>query len=217
MILFALTITFAAFDWLMSLDAHWYSTIFGVYVFAGAVVGLLAFITIVAVNFHRNDILKDEITFEHYHDLGKLLFAFIVFWGYMAFSQYFLIWYSNIPEETLWFLHRWEGSWKVVTLLIVFGHFVVPFFILFPRFTKRNKFVLFMMAFWILMMHWVDLYWIAMPSLHHHGVHISWMDFTTMIGIGGIFIWLMWRKLSANPLLPVNDPRLEKSFKFINV
>ena len=129
------------------------------------------------------------ITVEHVHDLGKFLFSFTVFWGYMAFSQYFLIWYANIPEETIWFLHRWEGSWKYITLVLVFGHFLIPFLALMPRAAKRNFTFMRIISIWILFMHFFDLYWIAMPTLHKHGFHFSWMDLTSMIGIGGIFIW----------------------------
>ncbi|MCP4632333.1 MAG: hypothetical protein GY855_05360, partial [candidate division Zixibacteria bacterium] len=164
----------------------------------------------------RNNILINEITFEHYHDIGKLIFAFIIFWAYMAFSQYFLIWYGNIPEETVWFLHRWNGSWKNITLLIVFGHFIIPFFLLFPQGIKRNPVLLSIMAVWILIMHWVDLFWLVMPSFQHHGFHISWIDLTTMIGIGGAFIWLFMKYLISQPLISIKDPRLNKSIKFIS-
>jgi len=110
MIAFAVTVSFASFDWMMSLDAHWYSTIFGVYIFSGATVAVLAFMILVALYLRRRGILSEVISVEHYFDLGKLLFAFLIFWGYMAFSQYLLIWYGNIPEETVWYLDRWQGS-----------------------------------------------------------------------------------------------------------
>ncbi|MBD3233305.1 MAG: hypothetical protein GF315_06230 [candidate division Zixibacteria bacterium] len=216
MVLFAVSVTFAAFDWLMSLDAHWYSTIFGVYVFSGALVAIISVLIILMALFRRLGILDAEVTYEHYHDLGKLLFAFMVFWAYMAFSQYFLIWYGNIPEETIWFMHRWEGSWKAVTMLLVLGHFAIPFFILIVRGTKRNLKALTFMAAWLLALHWVDLYWIIFPSLHHHGAQISWMDLTAFIGIGGLFLSIFIRQLSRHPVVPVNDPNLEKSVKFIN-
>jgi hypothetical protein len=211
MILFALTITFAAFDWLMSLDAHWYSTIFGAYIFAGAVLGLLAFLVLAVLTLQRHDALREVISPEHYHDLGKLLFAFTVFWAYMAFSQYFLIWYGNIPEETIWFLQRGEGTWLHVSLLLVIGHFGVPFFFLFPQPAKRNPKALRFISVWLLVMHWVDLYWIVMPSLHHHGVHLSWIDLACMAGIGGIFVWRFWRTVVPHPLVPVGDPLLDAS------
>jgi hypothetical protein len=216
MILFALSITFASFDWLMSLDAHWYSTIFGVYVFGGSLLAILTFLVIFGSLLRKKGILKEVITIEHYHDLGKFLFAFIIFWGYIGFSQYFLIWYANIPEETIWYLHRWEGSWKIITLILVFGHFLIPFLILMPRAVKRNLNALKITAIWIIIMHWIDIYWLVLPNLHHHGVHISWMDLTAAIGIGGLFIWYFLNKFYAQALVPVNDPRLEISIRMKN-
>jgi hypothetical protein len=216
MILFALSITFASFDWLMSLDAHWYSTIFGVYVFGGSLLAALTFLVIFGSLLRKKGILKEVITIEHYHDLGKFLFAFIIFWGYIGFSQYFLIWYANIPEETIWYLHRWEGSWNIITMVLVFGHFLVPFLILMPRAVKRNLVVLKITSIWIIIMHWIDIYWLVLPNLHHHGVHISWMDLTATIGIGGLFIWYFLNKFYAHSLVPVNDPRLEISIRMKN-
>ncbi len=216
MILFGFTVTFASFDWLMSLNPHWYSTIYGVYIFSGGVMAMFASIAIVATYLQSRGILKETITTVHYHDLGKLLFAFMIFWAYMAFSQYFLIWYANIPEETVWFADRWKGSWKTVSLLIVFGHFVIPFFALISQAAKRNPVRLSLIALWLLLMHWVDLYWNVVPTLHPDSAHISWMDLTTMVGIGGIFLWLFWRRLLTNPLVPTGDPNLQKSIKFVS-
>jgi len=215
MFLFAITITLAAFDWLMSLDAHWYSTIYGVYVFAGSFLALLAVLVLIVLCLRSKGILKDAITSEHDHDLGKLMFAFTIFWGYMAFSQYLLIWYGNIPEETVWFLHRWTGSWKTASLVLVFGQFVVPFFVLFPQTIKRIPVVMKLVALWLLIMHWVDLYWLIMPSLHHE-VHFSWMDLTSMVGIGGVFLWFFWRGMTSRPLVPIKDPTLEASIRSIS-
>jgi hypothetical protein len=216
MIAFALTMTLAAFDWLMSLDPHWYSTIFGAYIFAGSAVAILAFLPLTAICMRRRGVMAEMITVEHYHDMGKLLFAFLVFWAYMAFSQYFLIWYGNIPEETIWFLHRWEGSWKTVTLFLVFGHFVGPFFILITRGAKRNLTMLKVFAIWMLFMHWIDLHWIVMPTIHHHGIHLSWIDLAAMMAVGGAFLSRFWYSLTSHPLVPLGDPKLEKSIKFIN-
>ncbi len=216
MILFALTLTLASFDWLMSLDARWYSTIFGAYIFSGSFLAMLALTTFIIIRLQNNGVLRESITMEHYHDLGKLMFAFVIFWGYMAFSQYLLIWYGNIPEETVWFLHRWEGSWRTVSLIIVFGHFVIPFFILFPQSTKRNKSVMTVMTIWILVMHWMDIHWIVMPTFHYHGIHLTWMDGATVIGIGGIFLFIFWRFFSSHPLVPVKDPNLKRSIEFVS-
>jgi hypothetical protein len=216
MVLFAYTSTFAAFDWMMSLDAHWYSTIFGAYTYSGSFLAALCFITLVTIYQKKRGVLSDLVTVEHYHDLGKLTFAFIIFWAYMAFSQYFLIWYANIPEETVWYLQRWQGSWKVVSLVIVFGHFAVPFVALITRAAKRSTVVMAAAAVWILLMHWVDIYWLVQPNLHPHGAQPSWMDLTTMVGVGGLFLWFFWRRFSTHPVVPVNDPALEESIGFVN-
>lgn len=217
MILFALTISFASFDWLMSTDPHWYSTIFGVYIFTGSYLAIITFLILSSHFLQKKDILTNTITKEHYHDLAKLLFTFVVFWAYIAGSQYFFIWYANIPEETIWYLHRWTGSWKEMSLILIFGHFVIPFLILIFRATKRNLIVLKIMAVWVLFMHYIDIYWIIMPTYHHHGVHFSWMDAVTFVGIGGIFLSLFWRQLSTKPIVPVNDVTLQKSFDLKNV
>ena len=216
MVLFALSITFAAFDILMSLDAHWYSTIFGVYVYGGSLLAILSFMVIFANLLRKKGLLADTITIEHYHDLGKFLFAFTIFWGYIGFSQYFLIWYANIPEETIWYLHRWEGSWKIITMTIVFGHFLIPFLALMPRFVKRKLGALTFFAIWIFVMHWIDIYWLVIPNLHHHGAHFSWMDLTATLGVGGIFLWYFLQKYYKNPLVPVGDPRLDVSIHMKN-
>lgn len=216
MVAFALTITFASFDWLMSLDAHWFSTIFGVYVFTGAFLAILTFMIVVGWWMRRGGVLENVITVEHYHDLAKLTFGFIIFWAYMAFSQYFLIWYANIPEENYWYLYRWENSWKYVSLLVLFGHFVVPFLGLLTRAAKRSVGYLGFMSIWILIMHWVDLYWLAMPTHYQNGVHFSWMDLTTFLGVGGLFVWYFWRRYSAGALVPLKDPTLTASIQFTN-
>jgi len=214
LILFALTVTFAAVDWLMTLDAHWYSTIFGVYFFSGALLGFLVFLTLLIIILKRLAVLTCSITVEHYHDLGKLAFAFVIFWAYMAFSQYFLIWYGNIPEETLWFLHRWDHSWKFVSLALVLGHFLVPFLILFPHTAKRNPAVLTVMALWILIMHWIDIFWLVMPALTPDGFRLSWIDISLTVGLGGVFVYSLWRLTTRHPLVPVGDPTLEDSVDF---
>ena len=216
LVLFAVTLTFASIDWLMSLDPHWYSTIFGVYYFAGSFVALLSFTIIVAAFLHKKGILKDVITIEHFHDLGKFLFGFTVFWGYIGASQYFLIWYANIPEETVWYYHRWEGSWKYITLTIVFGHFLLPFLLLIFRYTKRNLSLLSFSASWIFLMHIIDLYWLVYPMMSPHHLHFYWTDITVILGIGGIFVWNFWNNFSRNALVPVNDRRLDFSLKFKN-
>lgn len=216
MLLFALTLTYAAFDWLMSLNPHWYSTIFGVYVFTGSLLSGLAFILLSALYLRGKGVLENAITIEHYHDLGKLLFAFTVFWAYISFSQYMLIWYGNIPEETEFFLQRWEGSWKVISLVIVFGHFALPFLILATRAAKRNLKLMRVMGIWFLVIHWIDIHWVVMPTLHEEGFSPSWMDLTTIVGIGGLFVWFFWKQFAQHATVPFKDPKLEKSIQFTN-
>lgn len=216
MILFAFTVTYAAFDWLMSLEPHWYSTIYGVWYFAGSLLAFLSFTVVFGLYLRGKGILENVIKVDHYHDLGKLMFAFTIFWAYIAFSQYFLIWYANIPEETIYYLKRWEGSWQTVSLLLVFGHLMFPWLALVSRAGKRNLLFLKLIAIWLLLMHWVDLHWAVMPNHHKSGFHLSWMDLTTMMGIGGIFLWYFFRTYSSQALIPVKDPKLAVSLNHVN-
>jgi hypothetical protein len=216
LIVFALTVSFAAFDWMMSLDPHWYSTIFGIYYFSGCLVGVFAFMIVVFVVLRATGVLRNVVTVEHFHDLGKLLFAFTVFWSYIAFSQYFLIWYGNIPEETVWYMHRLEGSWGKASIALALGHFAIPFFFLMPQTIKRKTPLLLLGALWMLLMHYIDVYWVIMPVLHPHGVEFGILDVTTFVGIGGLFLaafgWMMGRRA----LVPLRDPRLPESLGFEN-
>ena len=211
MLLFAMTVTFASFDWLMSLQPHWYSTIYGVYFFGGVFLSGLCFIAVIRWFLRRSGVLVSEVTVEHHHDLGKLMFAFIIFWAYIGFSQYFLIWYGNIPEETYWFLSRWEGGWKPVSLVLFYGHFALPFVVLIFQKVKRKIVLLGLAAIWILVMHWVDLYWLIYPSYQANFEGVGWIELAPMLGLGGLFIWLFWRRLASQPLIPINDPWLKDS------
>jgi hypothetical protein len=216
-IVLALTQTFASVDWIMSLAPHWYSTMFGVYFFAGSFVAFIALLSVVAVAMRRAGLLDTVITAEHLQDIGKLLFAFTVFWTYIAFSQFFLIWYGNLPEETIWYRARMEGSWMTVSIFIMAGHFVVPFFYLMGRAVKRNGATLAVGGAWLLAMHFVDLYWQVMPTLHPEGVRPSVLDVAAFLAVGGCFVaaagWLMRRQA----LVPLRDPRLAESLAFENV
>lgn len=214
-IVFGLTLSFAAFDWLMSLDPHWYSTIFGVYVFAGSATSSLALLALMTIALRKAG-LRTLGSVERQHDIGKLLFGFTVFWAYIAFSQYLLIWYANIPEETIFYKHRWEGSWKVVSLLLLFGHFVVPFVALLSRHGKRNPLVLGATSVLMLVMHYVDLYWLVMPNLDHHGAHPSWIDLAGLLGPLGVGAWVLSLQASKSPLYPLNDPYLAEAARIDN-
>jgi hypothetical protein len=212
----AVTHTFAAFDWLMSLAPHWYSTIFGVYAFAGGLVAGFALMALAAVALQRGGLVPG-ITTEHFHDLGKLLFAFTVFWAYIAFSQFFLIWYGNIPEETIFYKVRLASGFEALTILLALGHFVVPFFFLMPRTTKRNAATLVAAALWLLAMHWVDVYWLVVPSIEGLSARPGIVDFAAMLAAGGAFLGAFGLLLVRSPLVPHGDPRLPESLAFENV
>jgi hypothetical protein len=216
-IVLALTQTFASVDWIMSLTPHWYSTMFGVYFFAGSFVGFIALLSVVAVAMRRAGLLDTVINAEHLQDVGKMLFAFMIFWTYIAFSQFFLIWYGNLPEETIWYKARMEGSWLAVSIFIMVGHFVVPFFYLMGKDVKRNGVTLAVGGAWLLLMHFVDLYWQVMPTLHPEGFSPSVLDVAAFVAVGGCFVaavsWLMRRQA----LVPIRDPRLAESLAFENV
>jgi hypothetical protein len=216
LIVLALTQTFASIDWIMSLTPHWYSTMFGVYFFAGSFVGFIALLSVVAVAMRSAGLLDTVITPEHLHDVGKLLFAFTSFWAYIAFSQFFLMWYANLPEETVWYKARLEGSWTQVSVLLLLGHFVAPFFYLMGRTVKRKGATLAVGGAWLLVMHFVDLYWQVMPTLHPEGFRPSVLDVAALLAVGGCCVaaagWLMRRQ----PLVPVRDPRLAESLAFEN-
>ena len=215
MFLFAFSVTFAAFDLLMSLDPHWYSTMLGVYYFAGGAVAFFAALIVFAYLVQRAGLLHRAITREHYHDLGKLLFAFTVFWAYISFSQFMLMWYANIPEETLFYLHRQEHGWGWVGLALVFGHFLLPFLVLLSRGPKRRKGVLAAAAGWLLAMHWLDLYWFILPVAREHAA-ANWASLAVTLGLGGVLVAFLGWTTRAVSLLPERDPRLEESLTFEN-
>lgn len=210
-LLFALTIAFASYDWLMSLDAHWFSTMFGVYFFAMSFQALFPVIILFVFWLHNKGLLQNTVKQAHLYDLGAWFFGFTVFYAYIAFSQFLLIYYANIPEETLWFYHRMEGSWSIVTFMLLFGRFLIPFVLLLNRDTKHNRKLLMFASILVLFMHIIELHWIVMPIIDYHGFSISWLDFTTFIGLGGIFFGLFFRTFTNNNMVPINDPTLKDS------
>ena len=183
----ALTLSFAAFDWIMSVDPRFFSTIFGVYWFAGSFMAAFA-VTIIAANLTRADATQfgAHLSAEHVHSLGKFLLAFVAFWGYIAFSQLLLIWIANVPDEVPWYVFRITGGWLPVGAFLAVFQFVVPFFLLLSRDLKRNVRQLSWVAGWLLFAHWVDLYWLIMPHLDEAGPHFSLWDLTAFVGVGGV-------------------------------
>ena len=216
-VLLALTSTFAAIDWMMSLQPEWYSTMIGVYFYAGSMVGFLSFLVVVIQFAYAQGALRGVVTVEHLHDVGKLLFGFTIFWAYIAFSQYFLIWYGNIPEETIYYMKRSVGSWQSIGALLAFGHFFVPFFFLMPRAVKRAPGLLLVGCLWQLLMHFIDLHWCVMPVLHHDGLHFGLTDLATFLAVGGFFLAALGWVSSRRALVPLKDPRLPESLLFENV
>jgi hypothetical protein len=216
MILYALTVTFAAFDLLMSLTPHWYSTIYGVYYFAGCVLGFFALAPVLIAMLKRRGFLTRLVTPEHSHDLGKLMFGFVVFWAYIAFSQYLLIWYGNLPEETVWYSAREQGAWVWISVLLLLGHFVLPFLMLMSRYPKRKAATLVIGAVWLLIMHWVDVFYLVMPNVRTEGCPFRLMDLACFAGIGGLFLAVIFWRLGRTNLIPVNDPRLDEALSFEN-
>jgi len=238
-ILFAITLAFASIDWIMSLQAHWFSTMFGVYFFAASCCGFFGLLVVLMYILQRAGKLKNEITLEHFQDAGKFLFAFgVVFWAYIAFSQYMLIWYANIPEETGWYITRQLGPWKTVSFVLLAGHFAIPFVLLVTKHTKRIRLVIALIAAWMLLMHFVDVYWLVMPQIPEQamrdavtysdvvqavengaelGFNPTLTDLTCLIGMLGLFIAGTTRLLSRCALVPTGDPRLHESLNFENI
>jgi hypothetical protein len=211
----ALTMTFAAFDWMMSLDPRFFSTIFGVYWFAGSFVGALAIVIIAsAVGRDEKDWFSGFVGPDHLHSLGKLLLAFVAFWAYVAFSQFMLIWIANIPEEVPWTIVRTTTGWRPVAFFLAAFNFIVPFFLLLSRDLKRSPRALAAIASWLLFTHWVDMYWLVMPRLHPDRPSPGWMDLTAFVGVGAAAVaWTVWR-LRGNVAVPVRDPYLEDSLRY---
>jgi hypothetical protein len=224
-LIYALTITFAAFDLLMSLEPHWFSTIWGVYTFAGHFVAALAVITLMVVGLRKAGLLQGYLRDEHYHDLGKLMFAFTVFWAYIGFSQYFIIWYANLPEETVYFTSRLENTpWGIFGFLLMIFRFILPFALLLRQDVKRKIQFLVAAAIIILVAHFIDIVWIVMPAVGKvvaHGNHeggypflFSWNEFTGLIFFAGVFIFLSSNLFKTRNAVAVNDPLLQESFEY---
>lgn len=214
---FGFTVTFAAFDWLMSLDPGWSSTAFGLYYFAGGLVGALGLMAIVIHALERNGALAGRVAGSHYHALGRLTLTFVVFWAYIAYSQGFLIWSAAVPREAEWYLLRWHLGWSIVLLTLVFGHFVLPFFALLSRPLKRNGAALTTVGAWLLLMHYVDVFWLVLPALKGTRAGVRWQDPAALLAVIGIAVALGVRQLSAAPVVPVHDPDLAASLGYESI
>lgn len=211
LILYAITVSFAALDWIMSLERGWYSTIFGVYFFAGCVVGFLALLAVVLALPPENGISSHAVGPGQLHDVGKLLFGFVAFWAYIAFSQYLLIWYASLPEETVFYGRRLGPGWVGLTRLLAVGHFVLPFFFLLAADVKRKGVTLAGAGLWLLAMHYLDLYWLVTPAVRGEHAAPSWVHLSTAVGVGFVFLAALGVLMRRGAAIPIGDPRLPES------
>jgi hypothetical protein len=196
--------TFFIFDLLMSLEPGWSSTIFGAYIIAGGFMAAMAMTIIVTHQLNRPGQLQGYVTETHLHNMGKIMFAAICFWTYMAVSQYLLQWISNLPEEIPWFIKRMRGEWRPFFFALAFLHFMLPFVLLLPKQAKINTNYVSMMAAYMMTMHFIDVSWVILPS--HPGTSLAWSDFTAVLGVGGIQIaWILFR-LKGQQVIPKSDP-----------
>jgi hypothetical protein len=220
-IIFGVTLTLAAWDWIMALDPEWYSTIFGVYYFAGCALAIFSTLILTLNLLQHKGLLRKSVTAEHFHDLGKFLFAFTFFWGYIAFSQFMLQWYGNIPDETEWYV-RHGGStahpneWSKVAIALLFGQLLIPFAGLLSRHVKRNTKSLGFWAVWVLVFCWVDIFWLIMPQYDDGVFHFGLIDIAAVIGIGGVLIAAVVRRAAGHAVRPLKDPRLADSVALQN-
>ena len=207
LVLYGLTVTFAAIDWMMSLEPKWYSTIFGMIFMASFGLAALALAILVTRFLESEKPLVQVISSDRWHDLGNLLLALVMFWAYLNFCQFLLIWSENLAEEIPWYSHRIGGGWEWVALALILFQFTLPFVLLLSRDTKRNSRPLAAVAAAILLMHWLDILWMVAPSFYPARFHLHWRDIAAPVGIGGLWLAAFIGYLKARSLLPLHDPR----------
>jgi hypothetical protein len=211
LVAWALTTTWTAVDWVMSLEPHWFSTMYGVIFMAGQGLGALSLATFAVVRLSRARPVSEFLGGRHLHDLGKMMFAFTMFWAYVTFSQYLIIWSGNLPEEISWYLARFRGGWGWVAFLVLFLQFVLPFLLLLSRRANRNPRLLSITAVLVVGMRFVDLSWMVLPAFSRGRFVIHPTDLSLPIALGGIWLALYFRNLAARPLLPIHDPGFEEA------
>jgi hypothetical protein len=214
LVFFGVSFWLASFDWIMSLEPEWYSTIFGFYNFAGAFLSGLATLALLLVWLQGHGPLRSVIRDQHFHDVGKLLFAFSTFWAYLWFSQYMLIWYANLPEETVYYVRRVQGFWQPLFVLNLFLNWVVPFFALLPRMNKQRAGILVRVSIVLLAGRWLDLYLMIAPPFSGGKPHIGVLEIGVVAGLVGVFGLGFFAALRRAPLVPVRDPYLAESLHY---
>jgi uncharacterized membrane protein len=211
LLVYGLTVTFASFDWLMSLDPHWYSTIYGVLLMGGQGLTALAFLIVALAWLSRRQPLDAIVVPGHFHDLSNLMLAFVMLWAYFSFSQYLIIWSGNLPEEITWYVSRQQDGWRFIGLGLIVFHFAVPFLLLLFRSVKRASTTVWKVAILVLVAKLVDLFWLIAPQFHPDRLAVSWMDVVLPLSLGalwlGCFIW----QLRGRAILPVHDPQFEEA------
>lgn len=208
LVVFTFVTTFAFIDWIMSLEPHWFSTIYGAMFLIGQVLESFAFVIALTIILSGRLPLREYITTQHFHDLGNMMFAFMVLWAYLSFSQFLIIWAGNLPDEIPWYLRRFRGGWGWVALAIVVFHFATPFVLLLMRRVKRNARRLLAVCFLMLAVRVVDVYWVIEPAFYNQQLKIHWMDFVMPVAVGGLWLAGYFWQLKSRPLVPVGDPRL---------
>ena len=211
LVAYGVTITFASFDWMMSLEPHWFSTIYGVLIMGGQGLSALAFLIIVLVWLSRRPPLDRIVVPAHFHDLGNLMLAFVMLWAYFSFSQYLIIWSGNLPAEIAWYLHRLQTGWRAVGLTLILCHFVAPFVVLLSRQVKRQPELLVKVAVGILIVRLVDLFWLSAPEFHQTGISVSWMDVVLPLTLGSIWLACFIWQLRDRAILPLHDPQFDEA------
>lgn len=222
--LFAVCATFMAFDLLMGLDWVWFSTMWGVYIFAGSALSSMAVIILTVTFLRSKGYMNKVVSLEHYHIMGKFMFAFTVFWAYISFSQFFLYWYANITEETKFYILRNTESWHYVSIFLVFGHFIVPFAFLLRQKAKKDMRQICAAACWVLLVHFIDIYWIIMPergpSITDGGSMMMpyglLLDILAFVTVGSCMVWIFLRSIGNYSIYPSRDPRLLESARLVN-
>jgi hypothetical protein len=208
---YGLTITFASFDWLMSLEPHWFSTIYGVLIMGGQGLSAMAFVIVVLVWLGRRPPLDRIVAPTHFHDLGNLMLAFVMLWAYFSFSQYLIIWAGNLPLEISWYQHRLQTGWRVIGVTLILFHFAVPFVVLLSRTVKRAPELLIKVAAGVLVLRVVDLFWLIAPEFHETGLVVHWLDVVLPLSLGAIWMGAFVWQLRGRALLPVHDPQFDEA------
>ncbi len=211
MLILGLTVTFASVDWVMSLDAHWFSTLFGLWFLVGMALTALAFSIVVAALLHNNANVAKALSTDRFHDYGTLLYAFIMLWAYLSYSQFLIIWSANLPEEIPYYLRRFGDGWQGVTLVVVAGHFVLPWLLLLFRSNKRTTRRLVAVACFMLVMRFLDVFWLIAPWVKQGAFGVHWMDIAAVLGVFGLWVGAFCYLLKGRAVLPVGDPYLPEA------